>query len=69
VPVLSDAIVSLEGEIVDIKTVGSHSVMFAQIRHIALRSDGDGLIYFGRQFHRLTRPAAVTPSAHAHTGR
>lgn len=66
-PVLSDAIVSLEGEIVDIKTVGSHSVMFVQIQHIALRSDGDGLIYFGRQFHRLTRPAATPPGTHAHT--
>jgi flavin reductase (NADH) len=69
VPVLADAIASLEGEIVDIKTVGSHSVMFVQIRHVALRSDGDGLIYFGRQFHRLARPAVVTPCAHAHTAR
>ncbi|RKE40026.1 4-hydroxyphenylacetate 3-monooxygenase reductase component [Paraburkholderia sp. BL23I1N1] len=69
VPVLADAIASLEGEIVDIKTVGSHSVMFAQIRHIALRSDGDGLIYFGRQFHRLTRPVAATSSVHAPTAR
>ncbi|ASW02653.1 4-hydroxyphenylacetate 3-monooxygenase, reductase component [Paraburkholderia aromaticivorans] len=62
-PVLADAIVSLEGAIVDIKTVGSHSVMFAQIRHIALRQDGDGLIYFGRQFHRLARPPAAAPVA------
>ncbi|VVD32081.1 flavin reductase [Paraburkholderia dioscoreae] len=62
-PVLEDAIVSLEGEIVDIKQVGSHSVMFAQIRHIALRPDGDGLIYFGRQFHRLIRPQATAPLA------
>lgn len=61
-PVLADAIASLEGEIVDIKTVGSHSVMFAQIHHIALRSEGDGLIYFGRQFHRLSRPPAVVPA-------
>jgi flavin reductase (NADH) len=35
--------------------------MFAQIRHVALRSDGDGLIYFGRQFHRLSRPPATAP--------
>jgi flavin reductase (NADH) len=69
VPVLSDAIASLEGEIVDIKTVGSHSVMFVQIQHIALRSEGDGLIYFGRQFHRLARPAAATPSVCAHGAR
>jgi flavin reductase (NADH) len=69
-PVLADAIASLEGEIVDIKTVGSHSVMFVQIHHIALRSDGDGLIYFGRQFHRLTRPqAAASPSVAAQGAR
>ena len=62
VPVLSQAITSLEGSIADIKTVGSHSVMFVRIEHISMRTDGDGLIYFGRSFHRLARPAAATPS-------
>ena len=58
-PVLSHAIASLEGEIVDLKSVGSHSVMFVEIGHISTRSEGDGLIYFGRQFHRLARPEAT----------
>ena len=58
VPVLDDAIASLEGSIVDSKTVGSHSVIFVQIESIATRDDGDGLVYFGRQFHQLAREAA-----------
>jgi flavin reductase (NADH) len=67
VPVLSDAIASLEGAIVDIKTVGSHSVMFVRIDRISMREDGDGLIYFGRQFHRLARPRTTAPSVNVST--
>ena len=55
VPVLDDAITSLEGSIVDSKTVGSHSVIFVQIESIATRDDDDGLVYFARQFHQLAR--------------
>ncbi|MGH8778521.1 4-hydroxyphenylacetate 3-monooxygenase, reductase component [Paraburkholderia sp.] len=55
VPVLADAIASLEGTLCETTTVGSHSVMFVRIEHISLRDEGDGLIYFGRQFHRLVR--------------
>jgi len=69
VPVLSDAIANLEGSIVDVKTVGSHSVMFVRIDHISMREDGDGLVYFGRQFHRLARPEGTTPSLSSNTGR
>jgi len=58
-PVLADAIASLEGTVCESRTVGSHSVFFVRIEHIALRDEGDGLIYFDRQFHRLAR-AAVT---------
>ena len=69
VPVLSDAIARLEGLVVDSKTVGSHSVLFVRIEHISLRADGDGLIYFGRQFHRLERPATATSSVSAGAAR
>jgi len=58
-PLLNDALASLEGNIIESKTMGSHSVMFVEISHIHLRTDGDGLTYFGRQFHRL--PRATTP--------
>ncbi len=59
VPVLRDALASLQGEIVELKEVGSHSVMFVQVTQVRLRSDGDGLIYFDRNFHRLVRPCAA----------
>lgn len=58
-PVLDDAIASLEGTVCESKTVGSHSVIFVRVEHIALHDEGDGLIYFGRQFHRLARAAAT----------
>ncbi|MBC3195595.1 MULTISPECIES: flavin reductase [Pseudomonas] len=58
-PVLNDALASLEGNIVDIKEVGSHSVLFVEINQIQVREEGESLIYFGRNFHRLGRAAAV----------
>lgn len=57
VPVLRDALASLQGEIVDLKEVGSHSVMFVKTSVISVRADGDGLIYFDRHFHRIKRVA------------
>jgi flavin reductase (NADH) len=58
VPVLRDALASLQGEIVDLKEVGSHSVMFVKTTRISVRADGDGLIYFDRNFHRIKRVAS-----------
>jgi len=58
-PVLADALASLEGRIVERKTVGSHSVMFVEIADMVVRHDGDGLIYFDRNFHRLARVAST----------
>ncbi|KQZ81116.1 flavin reductase [Pseudomonas sp. Root562] len=58
-PVLEDALASLEGTIVDVKDVGSHSVLFVEIQHIHLREEGDSLTYFGRNFHRLGRAVPV----------
>jgi flavin reductase (NADH) len=37
--------------------------MFVRIDDISVNSDGDGLIYFARQFHRLVRPVAAAASA------
>jgi flavin reductase (NADH) len=58
VPVLDDAIATLEGTIIDSKTMGSHSVIFVRIEHIDLCGEGNGLVYFGRRFHLLTGEAA-----------
>lgn len=62
-PLLDDAIATLEGRIVESKKVGSHSVLFLQVEHIGSREDGDGLVYFGRQFHRLARAVASSEAA------
>ncbi|MGF6412957.1 hypothetical protein OKW37_004692 [Paraburkholderia sp. MM5482-R2] len=35
--------------------VGSHSVMFVKTTQIRVRADGDSLIYFDRNFHRVPR--------------
>jgi flavin reductase (NADH) len=59
VPVLRDALASLQGEVVECKEVGSHSVIFVKATHIRVRSDGEGLVYFDRNFHRLARPCAA----------
>ena len=56
-PVLDDALASLEGTVVDVKEVGSHSVVFVEIEHIHVRDEGESLTYFGRNFHRLGRSA------------
>ncbi|NIE63584.1 4-hydroxyphenylacetate 3-monooxygenase, reductase component [Burkholderia sp. Ax-1719] len=59
VPVLRDALASIEGNIVEMKEVGSHSVMFVEATRIRVRHDGDGLVYFSRNFHRIARPVAA----------
>jgi len=64
-PVLEDALASLEGSVVDIKEVGSHSVLFVEIEHIHVRNEGESLTYFGRNFHRLGRAATVGHQASA----
>ncbi|MGF6818634.1 hypothetical protein OKW33_005505 [Paraburkholderia atlantica] len=55
VPVLRGALGSLQGKIVEAKEVGSHSVMFVETTQIRVRADGDSLIYFDRNFHRVPR--------------
>jgi flavin reductase (NADH) len=59
VPVLSNALVSIEGEIAEMKEVGSHSVIFVRATKIRVRHDGDGLVYYSRGFHRVARAAAA----------
>lgn len=54
-PVLRGALASLQGTIVEAKDVGSHSVMFVETTEVRVRTDGDSLIYFDRNFHRVPR--------------
>ncbi|WP_087751940.1 4-hydroxyphenylacetate 3-monooxygenase, reductase component [Paraburkholderia caledonica] len=55
VPVLRGALASLQGRTVEAKDVGSHAVLFVETTEIGVRSDGDSLIYFDRNFHRVPR--------------
>jgi flavin reductase len=52
-PVLRGAVSALDCEIASVKEVGTHTVFFCEIK--AARASGDrcGLIYFGRDFHRV----------------
>jgi flavin reductase (NADH) len=54
-PVLRGALASLQGTIVEAKEVGSHAVMFVETTEIRVRNDGDSLVYFDRNFHRVPR--------------
>jgi flavin reductase len=53
-PVLSDASVSFDCQIVDHQRKGTHTVLFCEVQSTAL-SDGpsEGLIWFERDFHTL----------------
>lgn len=57
-PVLEDAIVSFDCRIVDVTEVGTHTVFFAEVEAIKLGAKHEGLIYFGRAYHRITVAAA-----------
>ena len=48
---LKGALASLEGEISQVQTIGSHLVYLVEISNITLSRQGHGLIYFKRRFH------------------
>lgn len=50
-PVLRNTLASLEGEIMQIQSIGTHQVYLVQIRQILVSAVGNGLIYFKRNFH------------------
>ncbi len=56
-PVLAGAVVAFDCRVVQITEIGTHSVVFAEV--VALRHGPahDGLIYFGRGYHPVRRPA------------
>ncbi len=50
-PVLHQALASLEGDIREIQSIGTHFVYLLDVRHIRVAQEGHGLIYFRRRFH------------------
>lgn len=56
-PVLEDAAVSFDCRVVDVTEVGTHTVFFAEVDAIRVDAKHEGLIYFGRAYHRVTMVA------------
>ncbi len=54
-PILEGALANLEGTIVAVHEVGTHSLLIVELDEIIQRDSGDGLVYFARRFHRLPR--------------
>ena len=57
-PVLAGAVVSFDCRITQVVEVGTHSVMFCEVQAIQAGENHEGLIYFGRSYHRITVVAA-----------
>jgi Conserved protein/domain typically associated with flavoprotein oxygenases, DIM6/NTAB family len=59
-PVLKGALASLEGEISQVQTIGTHLVYLVEIKNIILSEEGHGLIYFKRNFHPVMMESEAT---------
>ena len=57
-PVLSGAVVSFDCRIAQVTEVGTHSVFFCEVDAIQAGAEREGLIYFGRSYHRVPVAAA-----------
>lgn len=62
-PVLEDATAAIDCRITQIAEIGTHSVFFAEVVAIHLGEQPEGLIYFDRDFHRVSQIAAIRQSA------
>ncbi|MBN3844504.1 flavin reductase [Burkholderia sp. Ac-20349] len=52
-PVLRGAVSVLDCEVASVTEVGTHTVFFCEVKAARTTGDLDGLIYFGRGFHRV----------------
>ena len=57
-PVLHGAAASFDCRIVQVTEVGTHSVFFCEVDAVEAAPAYEGLIYFGRAYHRITIEAA-----------
>lgn len=58
-PVLRGAVVAFDCRIVSVTEIGTHSVVFGEVVAIEHGSEHDGLVYFGRGYHRVRRPETL----------
>lgn len=54
-PVLRDAAVAFDCQICQIVSVGTHDILFCEVLETQMNSGAQGLIYFDRAYHHLTR--------------
>lgn len=52
-PVLQGAIASLQGNLIDTHSIGTHSIFIVELTHIDV-TPNHSLVYFSRQFKKLT---------------
>lgn len=57
-PVLVGAVVSFDCRITEVTVVGTHTVFFCSVEAVQAGAVPDGLIYFGRAYHRIAMAAA-----------
>jgi flavin reductase len=57
-PALRNAVVSFDCTISSVTEVGTHTVFFCAVQAIQAAEHHEGLIYFGRSYHRVTIAAA-----------
>ena len=60
-PTLAGAAIVFDCAISAVSEVGTHSVFFCEVEAIRTGSIHDGLIYFGRSYHRIGHGTAGTP--------
>lgn len=58
-PILDEALVGFDCDIHEVHTIGSHDVFYCRIRDIKLSSADEGLVYFNRSYHRLSKASAA----------
>lgn len=52
-PVLANTLVSFDCRIAQVSEVGTHGVLFCEVEAIQAGTAHEGLIYFGRAYHRV----------------
>ena len=58
-PLLDGALANLQGRIVEVQEVGTHSVLLVELDDIRVREEGDSLVYFSRAFRVVSRSSAA----------
>jgi flavin reductase len=58
-PALRHALASLDCEITSMAEVGTHTVFSCTVKAVRTEASGDGLVYFGRGYHRLNAASSA----------